>query len=322
MIEGTVLVTGAAGFIGSHLVELLLQETACRLVCLDDFNPSYDPARKRANVAGFAMHPRVRLVEGSFCDPECVQRLFAEEAITHVAHLGAHAGVRASLAEPLRYERVNVGGTLALLEAVRGRPLERFVLASSSTVYGAGAGVPFQEDAPLGVPLSPYGVSKRAAELLCLMYWRVHGVPAVCARLFSVYGPRLRPDLALAVFTEAIDSGQPIPLYGDGSVRRDFTHVSDICRGLLAALASDAAVGEAVNLGHAQPVAMRVVIECIAAAVGKPAKIDQRPASPADLPVTCADLGKARRLLGYEPRVAFEEGVRAYVEWYRQSAGT
>lgn len=319
MIEGTVLVTGAAGFIGSHLVELLLRETACRLLCLDDFNPSYDPARKRANVSGFATHPRVRLIEASFCDAAFVRQLFVEEAITHVAHLGAHAGVRASLAEPLRYEHVNVGGTLALLEAVRGRPLARFLLASSSTVYGIGAQVPFVEDAPLGIPLSPYGVSKRAAELLCLMYWKVHGVPCVCARLFSVYGPRLRPDLALAVFTQAMEAGQPIPLYGDGSVRRDFTHVSDVCRGLLAALTAEAAIGEAVNLGHAEPIAMREVIERLSQALGKQPKIDWRPASPADLPVTCADLTKARRLLGYQPTIRFEEGVREYVEWRRRT---
>jgi UDP-glucuronate 4-epimerase len=320
VIDGTVLVTGAAGFIGSHLVELLLEETNCRLVCLDDFNPSYDVARKRANVAGFVAHPRVRLIEHSFCDAAFMQRLVTEEAIRYVAHLGGHAGVRASLADPWRYEQVNVGGTLALLEAVRGRPLERFLLASSSTVYGWGAPVPFLEDGPLGVPLSPYGVSKRAAELLCLMYWRVHGVPAVCTRLFSVYGPRLRPDLALAVFTRAIDRGQPIPLYGDGSVQRDFTHVSDVCRGLLAALACEGAVGEAVNLGHAEPIAIREVIELVAQALGKAAQIELRPGSPADLPATCADLSKAQRLLNYRPQIGFAEGVRAYVDWYRDTA--
>jgi UDP-glucuronate 4-epimerase len=230
--------------------------------------------------------------------------------------LGGYAGVRASSAMPLVYEEANVRGTLVLLEAVRKYPVERFVFASSSTVYGEGSPVPFQEDAPLGVPLSPYGVTKRAAEMLTLHYEQVHKVPSISLRPFSVYGPRMRPDLAIHVFATAIDAGQPIPLFGDGSYRRDFTHVSDVCDGLLAALHRPEAVGQAINLGHHEPVAMLDLVELLSAELGKPAKVDFRPAFAGDMPVTCADLTKARRLLGYQPRVSIAEGVRDFVRWF------
>jgi UDP-glucuronate 4-epimerase len=314
----TVLVTGGAGFIGSHFIErLLAAEPATRIICLDSFNDYYVPALKRANVRGFSGHPQVTIVEGTFCDAGLVESLFERAAIRRVVHLGGYAGVRASSAMPLVYEEANVRGTLVLLEAVRKYPVERFVFASSSTVYGEGSPVPFQEDAPLGVPLSPYGVTKRAAEMLTLHYEQVHKVPSVSLRPFSVYGPRMRPDLAIHVFATAIDAGQPIPLYGDGSYRRDFTHVSDVCGGLLAALHRPEAVGQAINLGHHEPVAMLDLVELLSSELGKPAKIDFRPAFAGDMPVTCADLTKARRLLGYQPRVSIAEGVRDFVRWFR-----
>lgn len=315
----TVLVTGGAGFIGSHFVErLLAAEPETRVICLDNFNDYYDPRLKWANVAAFADHPQITIVEGTFCDPVLVEALFDRQAIRRVVHLGGYAGVRASSARPLVYEEANVRGTLVLLEAVRKHPVERFVFASSSTVYGEGSPVPFQEDAPLGVPLSPYGVTKRAAEMLTLHYQQVHGVPSVSLRPFSVYGPRMRPDLAIHVFATALEAGRPIPLFGDGSYRRDFTHVSDVCTGLLAALGRADAVGQAINLGHHEPVAMLDLVQLLAAELGKPATIDFRPAFPGDMPVTCADLTKARRLLGYQPQVLITEGVRDFVKWFRQ----
>jgi UDP-glucuronate 4-epimerase len=251
-----------------------------------------------------------------------MHRLFAEHNVQHVVHLGAYAGVRPSVERPLIYQKANVEGTLVLLEAARAKGIERFLLVSSSTVYGRGAQVPFREDAPLGIPMSPYGATKRAAELLGLTYYDLHRLPVVCLRPFSVYGPRLRPDLAMSVFTEAIDNGRPLPLFGDGSIRRDFTHVSDICNGLLAALDADQVVGETINLGHSEPIEMRALIAMLATALGKRARIDQQPEKPGDMPVTCADLTKAERLLGYRPKVSFAEGIAEFVAWYRGSLMT
>ena len=315
----TVLVTGGAGFIGSHFIERHLAAAPdARVVCLDDFNAYYDPALKRANAAALAADERVTIVDGSFVNAALVRELFAGHDVRQVVHLGGYAGVRASMAMPLEYEETNVRGTLVLLEAARRHPLERFLLVSSSTVYGAGSAVPFQEDAPLGIPLSPYGVTKRAAELLALHYHRVHGVPAVCLRPFSVYGPRIRPDLAMHVFATAITRGEPIPLFGDGTYQRDFTHVSDICAGLSSALAAEDAVGEAINLGHHQPVAVNELVTLLERELGRKAIVDRRPAFAGDMPLTCADLGKARRLLGYAPRVSLADGVHDFVAWFRR----
>jgi len=313
-----VLVTGGAGFIGSHFIQLLLaREPGVNVICLDDFNDYYDPALKRANAALFAADPRVRIDEESFCDPAAMRQLLARHKVEQIVHLGAYAGVRASIVNPFCYEEANVRGTLSLLEAARVLPVDKFLLISSSTVYGQGARVPFQEDAPLGAPLSPYGVTKRAAELLGLNYHQLHQVPVVCLRLFSVYGPRIRPDLAMRVFAESIANGLPVPLYGDGSIRRDFTHVADICEGLLSALRVPAIAGETINLGHHEPVAIRDLIALLEGALGQKAIIDQREPFAGDMPVTCADLGKAQRLLGYQPKIALSEGVRDFVAWFR-----
>lgn len=318
----SILVTGGAGFIGSHFIErLLVRQPDARVICLDNFSDYYDPALKRANAALFAGDARVKLLEQSFLDAAAMRRLFAEEGVRRVVHLGAIAGVRSSIAQPLLYEETNVRGTLVLLEAARLHPVERFLLVSSSTVYGHGAAAPFREDAPLGVPLSPYGASKRAAELLGLTYHRLHQVPVVCLRPFSVYGPRIRPDLAMWIFAEAIAQGHSVPLFGDGSVRRDFTHVSDICDGLLSALDAPAVAGEAINLGHHDPIDMRQLIVLLETALARKAVIERRAGAIGDMPLTCADLSKAERLLGYRPRVAVADGVRDFVEWFLRYRG-
>jgi UDP-glucuronate 4-epimerase len=317
----TVLVTGGAGFIGGHFIERLLAERAAglRIVCLDNFNSYYSPALKRANVARFAGDERVAVIEQSFCDAAAMRQLLAAHGVRQVVHLGAYAGVRASMTDPLAYEENNVRGTLSLLEAARICPVERFVLVSSSTVYGRGAGVPFQEDAPLGIPLSPYGVTKRAAELLGLSYYHLHKIPVVCLRPFSVYGPWIRPDLAMRVFANAIVHRRPVPLFGDGSIRRDFTHVRDICTGLLAAMTAEGVLGEAINLGHHQPVSIRELLNLLEQELGEKAIIEVRPPIAADMPLTCADLSKAERLLGYRPRISLADGVREFVAWFRQT---
>ncbi len=314
----SILITGGAGFIGSHLAEILTRQTDEQLVCLDNFNDYYDPRLKRANAETLKKLRTVEMVEGDFRDFEFTSALFGQYDVRKVIHLGAYAGVRVSVEQPRIYQEANVGGTLSLLEAARRHPVDRFLLISSSTVYGNGAAIPFQEDAALGIPASPYGATKRAAELMGLTYHALHGVPVVCLRPFSVYGPRLRPDLALTIFTEAIEHERRFPLFGDGTIRRDYTHVSDICAGLISALNAAGAVGQAINLGHSEPVEMRQIIEMIEDCLGKKALIDRRPERPEDLPVTFADLTKARRLLDYQPRVPISEGIKEFCAWYRQ----
>lgn len=311
-----ILITGGAGFIGSHLIERLHADRDEPLICLDNFNDYYDPSLKRANAAQLAPMQRVTIIEGDFCDPELCDQIFREHQIDQVVHLGAYAGVRYSVQHPLIYQQVNVGGTLSLLEAARRHPVTKFLLVSSSTVYGTNAAIPFCEDAPLGLPASPYGATKRAAELLGLTYHQLHDVPVVCLRPFSVYGPRLRPDLALTIFTKAIHEGRAFPLYGDGTIRRDFTHVTDICRGLEAAMDRDEANGQTINLGHSEPLEMRRVIQLLEQSLGKKAVIDRQPARPEDLPVTYADLTKAKQLLDYAPQVTAEQGIQQYCDWF------
>lgn len=310
------LVTGGAGFIGSHFIERLLRSTDEPIVCLDNFNGYYSPKLKRANIESFHNNSQVTVVENNFCDQTAMQRLFKQHAVRQVVHLGAYAGVRMSVERPGLYQQANVAGTLCLLEVARQFPIERFLLISSSTVYGRNAPAPFREDAPLGIPMSPYGATKRAAELLGLTYHDLHRVPVVCLRPFSVYGPRLRPDLAMAIFTEAIEQGHLLPLFGDGSIRRDFTHVSDICAGLQAALVSSTVVGETINLGHNQPVKIRTLIRLLENALGKQARIEPRPEQSGDMPLTQADLSKASQQLGYRPLVALSDGIPEYVDWF------
>ena len=314
----TILVTGGAGFIGSHFVELMLNKTEDKVVCIDNFNDYYDPRLKRSNSARFESDPRVTLIEADFCNQDSNEKILEEHEVSHIVHLGAYAGVRISVATPLIYEQANVRGTLALLEAARRFPVKRFLLISSSTVYGKGAEIPFREDGRLGIPASPYGATKRAAELLGLTYEQLHGVPVVCLRPFSVYGPRLRPDLALTIFVKAIENRQPFPLFGDGTIRRDFTHVSDICAGLFTALNVEGVIGETLNLGHSEPIEMRRIIQLIEDSLGKKAVIDQKPERPEDLPVTYADLSKATKLLGYEPKIPIETGIDEFCRWFRE----
>ena len=311
----SILVTGGVGFVGSHLVELLVRGGTGRVIALDNFNNYYNPALKRANAAALASHPQVTLVEGDFRDAALVSRLLAEHQVEAICHLGASPGVPASIERPLETTENNVQGTLAVLEAARQQSVKRFLFASSSTVYGRGAAAPFVEDAPLGVPASPYGASKRAGELLGLTYWQLFGVPFVALRFFNVIGPRLRPELALAVFTRKILAGEELPLFGDGSVLRDFTHVSDICRGVVAALSAQGVVGQCLNLGNDRPITIARLIELIEAAAGKKARIDRRPPRGEDMPLTHASLEKSRRLLGYAPTIPVEQAVAEYVHW-------
>jgi UDP-glucuronate 4-epimerase len=316
MNESTsILVTGGAGFIGSHLVERLLTTTDRRVVVLDNFNDFYAPARKQQNLAGVRSHPRFALVAGDVADEQAVDRVWREHRVSDVIHLAAHAGVRPSLERPLPYVDANVRGTLVLLEAARRHGCRRFLSASSATVYGNDAPVPFREDRLGRTPASPYGVTKRAAELMCRLYYDLYRVPVLSLRFFSAYGPRLRPDLAMCIFARAILDERPLPLFGGGTAERDFTYIDDIVNGVVAALASDA-VGDEVNLGNNRPIAIRRIVELLEAAIGKPARIDALPEKPGEMRITCADVSKAAQLFGYEPRVPIEQGIVHFVRWY------
>jgi UDP-glucuronate 4-epimerase len=311
-----VLVTGGAGFIGSHLAERLLAEGSFEVTSLDSFDDFYDPRAKRRNVARAAAHPAYRLVEGDIRDEALVERVFSEGRFDTVVHIAARAGVRPSLERPLLYEDVNVRGTLVLLEAMRRHGPREIVFASSSSVYGESREVPFRETQPVDRPISPYAATKRACELLLATYEHLYGISAAVLRFFTVYGPRQRPDLAVAKFTRKIDCGEPVPVFGDGSARRDFTYIDDTIEGVRAAI--DRCRGyEIYNLGESQTTSVLELISLIEGAIGKKATIERRPAEPGDVSITCADITKARERLGYCPKTPIAEGIRRYVAWYR-----
>ncbi|MBM3859296.1 MAG: NAD-dependent epimerase/dehydratase family protein [Verrucomicrobia bacterium] len=308
-----ILLTGGAGFIGSHTVERLL-ERGESVTVLDDFNDFYNPALKRRNAAAFAA--RVRLVEADICDADALRLVFHAGRFDAVVHLAARAGVRPSIRQPLLYTRVNIGGTHNLLELAREFGVKKFVFASSSSVYGINQKVPFAEGDPIFQPISPYAATKLAGEALGHVYHHLHGLDVVCLRFFTVYGPRQRPDLAIRKFTEAIAAGQPIEMYGDGATRRDYTHIDDILQGVLAAL--DRPFGcEVINLGESRTVELRELVRLIEKELGRSATIQSLPTQPGDVPLTYADITKARRLLGYKPQVPIEEGIRRFVAWFK-----
>ncbi|HET6203796.1 MAG TPA: GDP-mannose 4,6-dehydratase [Planctomycetota bacterium] len=310
----SVLVTGGAGFIGSHVCEALLAR-GDRVVAFDSFDSFYDPARKERNVEGARQNPRYRLVREDIRDAKALETLFAEEAFDAVVHLAALAGVRPSIRDPAAYEEVNGLGTVRVLERLRKRPIP-FVFGSSSSVYGARDRVPFREDDACATPASPYAATKRAGELLAYTYHRLFGVPTACLRFFTVYGPRQRPEMAIHKFARLVEEGEPVPMFGDGSTRRDYTFVEDIVSGTLAAL--DRCGGyEIYNLGGSRMVTLADLIGRIGEALGKRPRIERRPEEPGDVPVTCADVTKAGERLGYAPSVPIEEGLARFVAWFR-----
>jgi len=311
-----VLVTGGAGFIGSHLTRRLLDRGA-RVTVLDDFNTFYDPAIKRGNVAPLLARAGYRLVEGDIRDAGLVEDLFTGNDYSAVVHLAARAGVRPSLAEPILYEEVNCIGTLRLLEAARRHGPADFVFGSSSSVYGINEKVPFAEDDPVERPISPYATTKRSGELLCYNYHHLYGLRCSCLRFFTVYGPAQRPEMAIHKFTDLLARGRAVPLYGDGSTRRDYTYVDDILDGILAAMELSPGF-EIFNLGGAETTALADLVAWIAEELEVEPRIDYLPDQPGDVPITYADVGKARRLLGYSPQVPIRQGLARFVSWYRR----
>ncbi|MGH9941420.1 MAG: SDR family NAD(P)-dependent oxidoreductase [Pyrinomonadaceae bacterium] len=317
-----ILVTGGAGFIGSHLVDRLLAEGAWRVTAVDDFNDFYAPQLKRANIAGHLGHDNYQLVEADIRDRAALGRMFEGERFDVIVHLAARAGVRPSLSEPLLYAETNITGTLHLLELARQHGTRQFVFGSSSSVYGINAKVPFGEDDPIRQPISPYAATKAAGEHLCHTYAHLYGLRCVALRFFTVYGARQRPDLAIHKFAKLIDAGQPIPVFGDGTTRRDYTYVDDIIAGVRAAIDYAGSQYEAINLGESRTVELRELIALLEKELGREAIIDPQPPQPGDVPQTFADITKARRLLGYDPQTQIEEGIRRFVEWFKEERGT
>jgi UDP-glucuronate 4-epimerase len=313
-----ILITGGAGFIGSHLVDRLVGDDGFHVTVLDDFNDFYDPAIKRSNISTHLGRNNFELVEGDITDSNMINDLFRRDRFDYVVHLAARAGVRPSLENPLGYENTNVRGTYTLLEAARNNGVAKFIFGSSSSVYGTNSRVPFSEDDPISEPISPYAATKIAGEAACHAYSHLYDMKVICLRFFTVYGARQRPDLAIHKFARLISQGRSIPMFGDGTTRRDYTYIDDIISGLLAALRFEASNFEIFNLGESQTVELRELVALLEKALGKRAAIDYQPLQAGDVPVTYADIGKARSLLGYEPRTQIEEGIERFVKWFKQ----
>jgi UDP-glucuronate 4-epimerase len=316
------LVTGGAGFIGGHLCQRLL-DRGDSVVCVDSFDSFYDPSIKRTTAGALARSPRFRLVEADIRDlPRLEGELQAGE-IDAIVHLAARAGVRPSIKDPILYSQVNVEGTVAILELARRLGVRSFVFGSSSSVYGDSSAVPFREDETAASPISPYAATKRAGELLCHSYAHLYGLAVVCLRFFTVYGPRQRPDLAIHKFAQLMAAGEPIPFFGDGSTRRDYTYVDDIVQGIEGAIgfaAANPGCFELFNLGESDTVPLSRLVELLSAALGVEPVLHRLPAQPGDVEQTFADVSRARARLGYAPRVRIEEGIPRFVEWFRASA--
>ena len=313
-----VLVTGGAGFIGSHVCERLLGD-GHRVWAYDDLNDFYDPGLKRRNLREIQdLGQPFEFVPGDLCDAGALVELFSAVQFDQVIHLAARAGVRPSLEQPALYQRVNVEGTVNVLEAARRNAVKKITIASSSSVYGVNASVPFKESDPIFSPVSPYAASKLACEALGHTWHHVYGMDVAMLRFFTVYGPRQRPDLAIHKFTRLIDAGRPIPVFGDGSTARDHTHITDILEGVMACTRREFGF-EIFNLGESRTVKLSELIALIESALGKPAVIDRQPLQPGDVPLTFSDISKARARLGYEPRMRVEDGIPLFVDWFRKT---
>ncbi len=310
------IVTGGAGFIGSTLVDRLLEDGR-EVIAVDNFDPYYATERKRANLAGAFRSVRFRLVELDIRDGEAIRRLILDIKPDAIIHLAAKAGVRPSIIDPSSYVDVNVGGTTHLLDAacrLADRP--KFVYASSSSVYGDRPNAPFRETDPVDHPVSPYAATKKACELMASTFHHLHSLPVTGLRLFTAYGPRNRPDLAIAKFAGLIERGDPIPMFGDGGTLRDYTFVGDIVEGIVSAV-DRCAGAKLYNLGHSSPVALRDMIAALGHALGRPVRIEDHPEQPGDVKKTHADITLARQELGYEPATTLAEGLARFVEWFR-----
>ena len=315
-----VLLTGGAGFIGSHVAQALLAR-GFRVLIVDNLDNFYDVSRKRENLKEVARFGNFEFHQVDICDYETLRGLLGRARPEIVIHLAARAGVRPSIEQPRLYEKVNVAGTLNVLELARELRVERMLFGSSSSVYGASNRVPFSEDDPILKPISPYASTKLAGELMCYTYAHLYGINILALRFFTAYGPRQRPDLAIHKFVSLMEAGQPIPVFGDGSMGRDYTYIEDIVAGILASLdyvvPSADVPFEIFNLGNSRPVKLGELISALEVATGRVSIRDRKPLQPGDVPLTWANIEKSSRLLQYEPRTSLEEGLQKFVAWYR-----
>lgn len=315
-----VLVTGGAGFIGSHLVDRLLEEDDVRVVSIDNFDPFYQRTIKEGNIDAHLQDPNFRFVELDIRDQEGLGSALADESIDTIVHIAAKAGVRPSIEAPLVYHQVNVDGTLNLLQWARKRGITKFIFASSSSVYGVDPNVPWQEKDTGLMPISPYAASKIAGENYGRVFSNIYGVQFIALRFFTVYGPRQRPDLAIHKFFRKIANGEVIDMYGDGTTRRDYTYVADVIQGVRKAMDLDGPQYDVFNLGNSDTIMLKDLIAGIEEVLGKQAIINQMPEQTGDVPQTYADISKARRVLGYDPQTKIDVGLRHFNDWFQQNA--
>jgi UDP-glucuronate 4-epimerase len=309
------LVTGCAGFIGSHVVDRLLL-MGKNVVGIDNFDPFYDQSIKMKNMEHNLEDKNFTFYRADIREKSEMEKILKTDDIDTIIHLAARAGVRPSIQDPLLYQDVNVRGTMNLLELSKEYNIKNFVFGSSSSVYGINEKIPFGEDDPVDKAISPYAATKKACETFCYTYHHLYGIPITSLRFFTVYGPRQRPEMAIHKFTRSINEGKVIEMYGDGKSRRDYTYISDIVNGIIAA--ADKKLGyEIINLGNSNVVELRYLIQLIEENLGKSAIIKKMPDQPGDVPVTFADISKAQKLLGYEPGVRIEEGIENFIHWYK-----
>ena len=317
-----ILLTGCAGFIGSHTLDRLLAE-GHQVIGVDNFDPFYDRALKTANIQDHVNHPDFELLEADLADVETYQKLkflVGNEPVGAIIHLAAKAGVRPSIEDPVGYQRANVIATQNLLEFAKDNEIKQFVFASSSSVYGVNPNVPWREGDHVLQPISPYASTKVSCELMGHVYSNLYGIRVLGLRFFTVYGPRQRPDLAINKFARLIEDGEPIPVFGDGSTRRDYTYIEDIVEGIMSSLHYNKTPYEVVNLGNDKTVTLSVMIKTIEEVVGKSAIIDRQLEQPGDVPQTWADVTKAKKLFGYLPSTSFITGVERFIEWRNKQA--
>lgn len=311
------LVTGGAGFIGSHLCEALLDK-GFKVICIDNFSEYYNPKIKEKNIEKCQESKNFILFRKDITNRNDIRPIFENNKVDQVIHLAATVGVRESIKDPILFEQTNIKGTLNILELCREFDIKKLIFTSSSSVYGENRKTPFSESDPTNNIVSPYAATKRSAEIFCETYSRIHKINIICLRLFTVYGPRGRPEMAPYKFTKLVYEGKEVPMFGNGSSKRDYTYVADIVDGIIAALEKNFGF-EIINLGGSRPVELNKLISVIGAVVGKKPKIKQLPEQKGDVPVTFADISKAKKLLGYNPKIGLEQGIKNFFEWYKKT---
>lgn len=312
----SIFLTGGAGFIGSHLTDSLLKQ-GYSVISLDNFDPFYDRAIKETNVAGFKNHPNYQIIEGDIRDKELLTEIFSKNKIDLIVHLAAKAGVRPSVEDPQEYFDVNINGTINILEQAHNNGIKKMVFASSSSVYGNNKKVPFAEDDFVDHPISPYAASKKSGELLCYTYHSLYNMDISCLRFFTVYGPRQRPDLAIHKFARLIKGGKPVPVYGDGSFKRDFTYVDDTVFGINQAIKNLKGFN-VYNFGNSRTISVLEMINELEDALNEKALIDYKAEQPGDVRITYADISKSKNEIEYNPQYDFKSGIARFVEWFEK----